>query len=95
MSDVRSPESDLAFLKALVEEGSRSQMTGGAAFLAGGLLYGFQCLVQWAQAVGLIHPSDGFMLAFVIGITVTFLIVLGIVLVIASVFGASLVIASF
>jgi hypothetical protein len=80
MTDARSPESDLAFLKALVEEGSRSQMTGGAAFLAGGLLYGFQCLVQWAQAVGLVHLSDGFMLAFVIGITVTFLIVLGIVL---------------
>lgn len=79
MNDTHSPQSDLAFLKALVEEGSRTKMTGGAAFLAGGLLYGFQCLVQWAQAVGLTHFSGGFMLVFVIAITVSFLIILGIV----------------
>lgn len=79
MNDTNRAESDLAFLKALVEEGSRSQMTGGAAFLAGGLLYGFQCLVQWAQAVGLTRFSDGFMVVFLTAITVSFLIILGVV----------------
>jgi hypothetical protein len=66
---------DLAFMKALVEKASQSQMSGGAVFLAGGLLYGFQCLVQWAQLVELIHPSDIFMLLFVIAITVAFVVV--------------------
>jgi hypothetical protein len=71
---------DLAFMRALVEEGGRSQIAGGSAMLWGGLLYGLQCLVQCAQLVGLIHLSDGAMLAFVYGVTVVFLVVLGIVL---------------
>jgi len=42
MNDTQQAHADLAFMKALVEEGGRSQMTGGAIFLAGGLLYGLQ-----------------------------------------------------
>ncbi len=71
---------DLAFMRALVEEGGRSQIAGGSALFWGGLLYGLQCLVQWAQIVGLVHLSDGEMLVFVNGVTATFLVVLGIVL---------------
>jgi len=79
MNETRRAQADLAFMKALVEEAGRSQMTGGAIFLAAGLLYGLQCLVHWTQIVGITHFSDTFMLVFVIGITVTFLIVLGVV----------------
>ena len=78
MNDTQQAHADLAFMKALVEEGGRSQMTGGAIFLAAGLLYGLQCLVHWSQIVGITRFSDTFMLVFVIGITVTFLIVLGV-----------------
>jgi hypothetical protein len=71
---------DLAFMRALVEEGSRSRMAGGSAFLAGGLLYGLQCLVQWAQLVGLVHLPDRVMVAFVFGVTGLFLLILALVL---------------
>lgn len=80
MDATKQAQANLAFLKALVEEGGRSQMAGGTVFLAGGLLYGLQCLVQWAQARGAVHLSGGAMLAFVVSITVAFLIVLGVVL---------------
>ena len=69
MNDTQQAQADLAFLKALVEEAGRSQMTGGAIFVAAGLLYGLQCLVHWTQIVGITRFSDVFMLAFVIGIT--------------------------
>lgn len=71
---------DLAFMRALVEEGGRSQIAGGNALLWGGLLYGFQCLVQWAHIVGLVHLSDRVMVLFINGVTVVYLVVLGVVL---------------
>jgi hypothetical protein len=80
MNERQQAHADLAFMKALVDEGGRSQMTGGAIFLAAGLLYGLQCLVHWTQMAGITRFSDAFMLAFVIGITVAFLIVLGVVI---------------
>ncbi len=76
MNEAQQAQADLAFMKALVEEGGRSQLAGGATFVAGGLLYGIQCLVQWLQVVGLIHLSDRVMVAFIIGITATFLVIL-------------------
>jgi hypothetical protein len=79
MNETQQAHADLAFMKALVQEGERSQMAGGAIFLAAGLLYGLQCLVHWTQAVGVTHLSDGFMLAFVVGITLAFVIVLVVV----------------
>jgi hypothetical protein len=80
MNDTDQARADLAFMKALVEEGGRSQMIGGSVFVAGGSLYGLQCLVHWTQTVGITHLSDTFMLFFVIGITAAFLLALGIVL---------------
>jgi hypothetical protein len=80
MNDTQQAHADLAFMKALVDEGGRSQMTGGAIFLAAGLLYGLQCLVHWTQMTGITTFSDGFMLAFVIGITLSFVVVLGVVI---------------
>ncbi|MGA9658315.1 MAG: hypothetical protein WBQ60_04355 [Asticcacaulis sp.] len=46
---------DLAFVKSLVSEGGRIQLSGGVLFLIGGLCYGIQCMVQWAHLVGLIQ----------------------------------------
>jgi hypothetical protein len=80
MNENEQARSDLAFLKALVEEGGRSQMAGGAVFLAAGLLYGLQCLVHWTQIVGITRFSDAFMLVFVIAITAAFVITLGVVI---------------
>jgi len=72
---------DLAFLKGLAESGGRTQWTGGAVFVAGGMLYGLQCVVQWAQAIGLITMGSRPTIVFTAGITVAFLIALCIILV--------------
>ncbi len=72
---------DLAFMRSLAESGGRTQWAGGAIFVAGGTLYGLQCLVQWTQAAGLIVMSPPLTLSFIIGITVVFLIALGTVIV--------------
>ncbi len=72
---------DLAFLKDLAETGGQAQWAGGAAFFAGGVLYGLQCLVQGAQAAGWIVMSGPVTLVFIIGITVAFLTILSIVIV--------------
>lgn len=41
---LHSPEDDLAFMRAIVEGGGRTPMTLAICYLAGGLLYGLQCL---------------------------------------------------
>ena len=73
-----TPEADLAFLKAIVQGGNnpKATLTLGVAYLAGGLLYGLQCLFHVGQAVGWVRWPGLANLAFVIGITVAFLIVL-------------------
>jgi hypothetical protein len=76
MDETHQAHADLAFMEGLVEEGARAQTTAGAAFAAAGFLYGFQCLIQWAQIVGLIHLPDPVMLVFVILISVAFTVIL-------------------
>ena len=74
---LHSPEDDLAFLRSIVEPGGgRPPMTMAICFLAGGLLYGLQCLFHVGQIVGVIRWPDLANLSFVIAITVAFLIVL-------------------
>ncbi len=70
---------NLAFVKALVSEGGRSQVTGGATFLAAGLCYGAQCLLQWAEVMGWL-PFGLLGLVFSVAPTVIFVTVLSIVL---------------
>ncbi|MFK0300123.1 hypothetical protein ACIQTU_13000 [Brevundimonas sp. NPDC090276] len=72
----RTPEADLAFLRSIVEGGGRPPMTLAICYLAGGLLYGLQCLFHVGQVIGLIRWPDLANLAFVVGITVAFLAVL-------------------
>ena len=71
-----TPEDDLAFMRAIVQGGGRPPMTLAICYLAGGLLYGIQCLYHLGQAFGLIRWPDPANLAVVVGITVAFLIVL-------------------
>ena len=59
MTTDRDDETDvsqnLAFVRALVSEGGRAQLSGGALFMVAGLVYGLQCIVQWAGAIGFIY----------------------------------------
>ena len=73
-----TPEADLAFLRSIVDggAGSRPSLTLAICYLAGGLLYGLQCLFHVGQATGLIRWPDLANLGFVIGISVTFLSIL-------------------
>ncbi len=51
--DVANAHEDLAFMRALVEpDGRRAQTAAGRIFLAAGLIYGAQCLAQWAGIAG-------------------------------------------
>ncbi len=73
-----TPEADLAFLRSIVQGGNsgRATLTLGVAYLAGGLLYGLQCLFHIGQVWGLIRWPDLANLAFVIAVSVAFFIVL-------------------
>lgn len=73
---LRSAEDDLAFMRSIIERGGRPPMTLAICYLAGGLLYGLQCLFHLGQATGLIRWPDLANLAFVVGISVSFLSVL-------------------
>ena len=72
----RTPEADLAFMRSIVEGSGRPPMTLAICYLAGGLLYGLQCLFHIGQVVGLIRWPDLANLIFVVGITTAFLAVL-------------------
>lgn len=73
---VQSAEADLAFMRSIVEGGGRPQLTLGVAYLAGGLLYGLQCLFHIGQVAGVIRWPELANLAFVILISGSFLAVL-------------------
>lgn len=73
---LNSPQDDLAFMRSIVEGGGRPPMTLAVCYLAGGLLYGLQCLFHVGQATGLIRWPGPANLAFVVMITVAFLAVL-------------------
>ena len=65
-----SAEADLAFLRSIVEGGGKPSITMAICYLAGGLLYGIQCLFHIGQIFGVIRWPDLANLAFVIGITI-------------------------
>ena len=73
---LHSAEDDLAFMRAIVEGGGRPPMTLAICYLAGGLLYGLQCLFHFGQVIGLIRWPDLANLAFVVAISAAFLSVL-------------------
>ncbi len=71
---------NLAFVRALVFEGGRTQTTAGSAFFAAGLCYGLQCLVQYGQIRGWV-PGGG-LLSLLAGVlpTVIFCGILAVIL---------------
>ena len=69
-------EDDLAFLRAIAEGSGRPPLTLAVCYLAGGLLYGLQCLFHVGQVTGLIRWPELANLIFVVMITVSFLAVL-------------------
>lgn len=71
-----SAEADLAFMRSIVEGGGRPSLTLAICYLAGGLLYGLQCLFHVGQAFGVLRWPDLANLAFVAAISAAFLIVL-------------------
>ena len=71
-----SPQDDLAFMRSIVAGGGRTSMTLAICYLAGGLLYGLQCLFHVGQVTGLIRWPELANLIFVVMITVSFLAVL-------------------
>lgn len=78
--DPNSVQADLAFMRDLAERGQRGSITGGSVFVAGGVLYGVQCLFHWSQLKGWIDPPGPVSLLFAAGPTVLFLVILGWVL---------------
>jgi hypothetical protein len=58
-SDIQSAHEDLAFLRGLADDHpSNTLRPAGAALLTGGLLYGLQCLANWAAlAIPLALPT--------------------------------------
>lgn len=73
---LHSPEDDLAFMRSIVEGGGRPPLTLAISYLAGGLLYGLQCLFHVGQAAGVIRWPPLASLTFVVMISVAFLAVL-------------------
>ena len=71
-----SVEADLAFMRSIVEGGGRPSLTLAICYLAGGLLYGLQCLFHVGQAFGVLRSPDLANLAFVAAISAAFLVVL-------------------
>lgn len=73
---LHSAEADLAFMRSIVEGGGRPPLTLAVCYLAGGLLYGLQCLFHLGQVLGVVRWPDLANLIFVLGITVAFLTIL-------------------
>ena len=76
-SKTQSLQDDLAFMRQLAEGGpASSQPQFGAAYLAGGLIYGAQCLFNWGQIEGWIRLPPGPSLVISLGFTGVFLAVM-------------------
>lgn len=78
--EIQSARDDLAFIRALSERSGQGSITGGSVFLAGGVLYGLQCLYHWGQLKGWVNLPDIIDLSVAVGTTVVFLAILAAVL---------------
>lgn len=74
--EIQSARDDLAFIRALSERTGQGSIAGGSVFLAGGLLYGLQCLYHWGQLKGWVNLPEPVNLAVAVGTTVVFMAVL-------------------
>lgn len=65
-----SAEADLAFLRSIVEGGGRPSITMAVVYMAGGLLYGAQCLFHIGQMFGVVNWPPLANLAFIVAINI-------------------------
>jgi hypothetical protein len=70
----QSAQEDLAFMRALVEAGGRTQLVGGGFYLFAGLLYGGQCLADWVLMVAGLYSIPPLGLVVNLGPTVLLVI---------------------
>ena len=77
---IQDVQDDLAFLRALADGPPLRWELFGQAYLAGGLIYGLQCLFHWGQAQGWIVLSPMSSLIVSLGFTAVFLAVLAIMI---------------
>jgi hypothetical protein len=62
-AEAENAQQDLAFLKALVNEGPKAQATAGQVFMVAGVCYGLQCVFYWLQITfSLVWPPLMFLL---------------------------------
>ncbi len=52
--DLRSMKDEIAYIKALAEEGRRTPMLGGGILIAAGLIFGLASLLHWAVQAGVL-----------------------------------------
>src|SRR4051812_36060115 len=57
MADMQSVRDDIAFMRALAEEGRTAPLVGGGILLTAGLVFGAASLGHYAVMSGLIHVS--------------------------------------
>lgn len=65
-----SAEADLAFLRSIVEGRSRPSITMAIVYMAGGLLYGLQCLFHIGQMFAVVNWPPLANLCFILAINV-------------------------
>jgi hypothetical protein len=80
-SDVADARADLAFIRAMVDDGASGMTrTLGETLLAGGLAYGLQCAVQGAPAIGLPILPPLWELIWGVGPTIVFAIIVAVII---------------
>lgn len=55
--DIRSMKDEIAYIKALAEEGRRTPVLGGGILIAAGLIFGLASVIHWLVAIGALSVS--------------------------------------
>lgn len=73
VDNMQSVRDDIAFMRALAQEGRRAPLLGGGILVAAGLIYAAASLVQWAMITQVLRISPWGMPVLWLGATVAFL----------------------
>ena len=68
---------DIAYMKALAQEGSQAPILGGAILVAAGVIFSLASVLHWLAVIRVLHITGLQVLYIWIGATVLFMIVLG------------------
>ena len=77
MTDIKSAEENLAFVRTILEEREQGLKNGGAIYAAAGILYGLQCLIAWLDLSSLLPLPEAVLSWNSILPTIFFLLFLG------------------